>query len=299
MLGQVGLGFANEVRSGPVGIVAAAGTGRPGGGDPARRGRRRRVADRRGGRARPSAEVGGIMFREGMAVLAADDSDETRCSCPSRRAARSSGARQGGHRRAAGHRGVGRLEGRRGAVRGPRDARGGGVRGGRRRRPTRRGSWAAGRPPHRRPPARPVLGRVARHEAVTILAPRWPDRRQRGHGDAATGSSTSAGGVHPGPPHPMVDLEVRLGMLGDAADATASAACCWTSSRPRVPRRSRRRARGPLGALAGRPAGDRPRVRHRGRPAGRAAPDGRAARLRRGRRPHQRRGGAAGGGALA
>ena len=73
MLGQVGLGFANEVRSGPVGIVAAAGTGAQEAAillDAAGVGVSHIVGV--GGRDL-SADVGGIMFREGMRLLAADD----------------------------------------------------------------------------------------------------------------------------------------------------------------------------------------------------------------------------------
>ena len=77
MLGQVGLGFANEVRSGPIGIVAAAGTGAQEAAillDGAGTGVSHIVGV--GGRDL-SADVGGIMFREGMRLLAADDDTET------------------------------------------------------------------------------------------------------------------------------------------------------------------------------------------------------------------------------
>jgi FdrA protein len=75
MLGGTGLGFANVVRSGPIGIVAAAGTGA------------QEVAvlvDRVGvsqivgvGGRDLTSEVGALMFREGMRALAADDATET------------------------------------------------------------------------------------------------------------------------------------------------------------------------------------------------------------------------------
>jgi FdrA protein len=77
LLGQVGLGFANEVRSGPIGIVAAAGTGAQEAAillDAAGTGVSHIVGV--GGRDL-SADVGGIMFREGMRLLAADDDTET------------------------------------------------------------------------------------------------------------------------------------------------------------------------------------------------------------------------------
>jgi FdrA protein len=77
MLGGVGLGFANAVRRGAVGIVAAAGTGaqeasvlldRAGAG----------VSEIVGVGGRDlSADVGGLMFRQGMELLAADDGTET------------------------------------------------------------------------------------------------------------------------------------------------------------------------------------------------------------------------------
>jgi FdrA protein len=77
MLGGVGLGFANEVRPGPVGIVAAAGTGAQEAAvllDAAGTGVSHIVGV--GGRDL-TADVGGIMFREAMEMLAADDATET------------------------------------------------------------------------------------------------------------------------------------------------------------------------------------------------------------------------------
>jgi FdrA protein len=77
MLAGVGLGFANVVRSGPVGVVAAAGTGAQevaclidaaGGG----------VSHIIGVGGRDlSTAVGGTMVRQGLAMLAADDQTET------------------------------------------------------------------------------------------------------------------------------------------------------------------------------------------------------------------------------
>ena len=77
MLGGVGLGFANVVRRGPVGIVAAAGTGAQEAAcllDAVGTGVSEIVGV--GGRDL-SAEVGGVMFRAGMRRLAADDETET------------------------------------------------------------------------------------------------------------------------------------------------------------------------------------------------------------------------------
>ena len=77
MLGQAGLGFANVVRRGPVGIVAAAGTGAQEAAillDGAGVGVSQIIGV--GGRDL-SGDVGGIMFREAMRTLASDDETET------------------------------------------------------------------------------------------------------------------------------------------------------------------------------------------------------------------------------
>jgi FdrA protein len=77
MLANVGLGFANVVTSGPVGIVAAAGTGAQESAcllDAAGVGVSQIVGV--GGRDL-SADIGGIMFRQAMHMLAADDETET------------------------------------------------------------------------------------------------------------------------------------------------------------------------------------------------------------------------------
>jgi FdrA protein len=77
MLGGVGLGFMNVVRRGPVGIVAAAGTGAQEAAcllEAAGAGVSQIVGV--GGRDL-SAEVGGIMFRQGMRMLAEDPATET------------------------------------------------------------------------------------------------------------------------------------------------------------------------------------------------------------------------------
>jgi FdrA protein len=77
MLGHVGLGFANVVTAGPVGIVAAAGTGAQESAcllDAAGVGVSQIVGV--GGRDL-SAAIGGIMFRQAMRMLAADDATET------------------------------------------------------------------------------------------------------------------------------------------------------------------------------------------------------------------------------
>ena len=125
MLGGVGLGFANVVRRGPVGIVAAAGTGAQ---------EASVLVDRAGsgvseiigvGGRDLSAQVGGIMFRQGMELLAADDETET-LLLVSKPPDRRGGARARRRRRARQARGrrLRRLGRRRGAVRGPPHARG-------------------------------------------------------------------------------------------------------------------------------------------------------------------------------
>jgi FdrA protein len=77
MLGGIGLGFANVVRQGPVGIVAAAGTGAQEAAclvDAAGSG----VSEILGVGARDlSADVGGAMFRTCVRMLARDDETET------------------------------------------------------------------------------------------------------------------------------------------------------------------------------------------------------------------------------
>ena len=201
MLGGVGLGFANVVRRGPIGIVAAAGTGaqeasvlvdRAGSG----------VSDIIGVGGRDlSAQVGGIMFRQGMELLAADDETETLLLVskpPDPDAVR--GARRRRRRRQARGRRVRRLGRRRGAVRGPPHARGRRVRSGRRRAAltTRRSPRAADGD---------VLGLFSggslAHEAMTILGP--------GHRILDLGEEEYTQGR----PHPMVDLELRRRMLRD------------------------------------------------------------------------------------
>ena len=77
MLGGVGLGFANVVRAGPVGIVAAAGTGAQEAAcllDAAGVGVSHIVGV--GGRDLTAA-IGGAAFRQGMGMLASDDATET------------------------------------------------------------------------------------------------------------------------------------------------------------------------------------------------------------------------------
>ena len=117
MLGGVGLGFANVVRPGPVGIVAAAGTGAQEAAcllDAAGVGVSHIVGV--GGRDL-SAAIGGITFRQAMRMLAADDATETlllvsKPPAPDGRASLADAVPP----RQAGGRGVRRLGGRPGPV---------------------------------------------------------------------------------------------------------------------------------------------------------------------------------------
>ena len=224
LLGNVGLGFANVVRQGPVGIVAAAGTGAQ---------EASVLLDRAGtgvshivgvGGRDLSADVGGIMFREAMRMLVADDATETLLLVSKPPAA--GVVRELGDIDVAGKRVVAAFVGWDGGeapfevhptldagafaaaqVAAPATdvARGAG----RRARP-RRGGRLLGL----------YSGGSLAHEAVTILRPVLGAIG----GNAGDGSP----GRHAifdlgeeeytrGRPHPMVDLEVRLRMLDEAA----------------------------------------------------------------------------------
>ena len=175
MLGNVGLGFANVVTTGPVGIVAAAGTGAQESAcllDAAGVGVSQIVGV--GGRDL-SADIGGIMFRQAMHMLAADDETETLLLVSKPPAP--GGRRLAGRRPARGQarrRRLRRLGGRRRrrAVRDPRHARGRGARrGGHRPRGPQR---ARGAPSTRRANAPP-------DGACSACSPaaRWRTRRSR------------------------------------------------------------------------------------------------------------------------
>ena len=201
MLGEVGLGFANVVRSGSVGIVAAAGTGAQEAAsllDGADVGVSQIVGV--GGRDL-SKEVGGIMFGEAMRMLAADDGTDTLLLVSKPPVARGRAeARRGRRQRQAGRRRVRRLGGA--ATR--------------RSRSTRRSTRARSRRPAS--PRRTIAdlealvdeqrvggkllglysGGSLAHEAETIL----------GHGHTILDLGEEE--YTQGRPHPMVDLGVRL-----------------------------------------------------------------------------------------
>ena len=217
MLGGVGLGFANVVRRGPVGIVAAAGTGAQEASvllDGAGSGVSEIIGV--GGRDL-SAQVGGIMFRAGMELLAADDGTETLLLVskpPDADAVRALGdvdvARQARGRR------LRRLGRRRGAVR---------------RLPHARGRRAARRP--RPAPSRddePELRRAAASCSACSPAARSPTRPRRSSGPA-TGSSTSA------------RRSTRRAARTRWSTSSCAAACCATDGAERGLHPARRRAR--------------------------------------------------------
>jgi FdrA protein len=218
MLGDVGLGFANVVRSGSVGIVAAAGTGAQEAAilvDDAGAGVSQIIGV--GGRDL-SAEVGGIMFGEAMRMLAADDETDTLLLVskpPAHEAVRKLGEIDVGGKRV-----VAAFVGWDGSeapfeIHPTLDA----------------GAFAAAgvSPPSFEADVRPREGRLLglysggslAHEAVTILAPALGgiggnagDGSDGGHAIFDLGEEEYTQGR----PHPMVDLEVRLQMLQEAGD---------------------------------------------------------------------------------
>jgi FdrA protein len=232
MLGGVALGFANVVTAGRVGIVAAAGTGAQEVAcllDAAGVGVSQIVGV--GGRDL-SAQIGGVMFRQGMRLLAADDATETVLLVskpPAPEVVRSlAGELPEGKRTVAAFVG---WEGDEAPfeVHDTLDA----------------GALAAAgeRPAdapqleelvdvaRARTAGRRVLGLFSggslAHEAVTLLEPALgPLAGNVGHGPADHGGAHAVLDLGEeeytqGRPHPMVDLDVRLGLLAEAADAPA------------------------------------------------------------------------------
>jgi FdrA protein len=228
MLGGVGLGFANVVRPGSVGIVAAAGTGAQESAcllDAAGVGVSHIVGV--GGRDL-SDEVGGIMFRQGMCMLAADEATDTLLLVskpPSVNAVRAlADAVPEGVRVVASF--VGWNGDQTPFEVHPTLEEGAAAAAGRRAADVsalepvvddRRGDVAG----------RSLLGLYCggslAHEAVTILEPELgPLAGNVGHGPATAGSGHALFDLGEaeytlGRPHPMVDLEVRIEMLERAA----------------------------------------------------------------------------------
>ena len=219
MLGGVGLGFANAVRPGPVGIVAAAGTGAQEAAvllDAAGGGVSQIIGV--GGRDL-SADVGGIMFEQGMRLLAADDETETLLLVskpPAPRGRRGSSARVdvGGKRVVAAFvgwdGGEAPFEVHPTLDAGAFAAAGADAAGGRRARRAAAardgallGLYSGGSLAHEAETMLRPLGRIGGTRAT---AGRGPPIFDLGEEEYTQGR-----------PHPMVDLEVRLGMLRDAA----------------------------------------------------------------------------------
>ncbi len=230
MLANVGLGFANVVTTGPVGIVAAAGTGAQESAcllDAAGVGVSQIVGV--GGRDL-SAEIGGIMFRQAIRMLAADDETETLLlvSKPPAPAVVASLADD----LPAGKRVVAAFVGWDGGGEAPfeiHDTLEAAARA------------AAGTDPEdlveleaavdaarERSAGRRLVGLFSggslAHEAVTLLEPELgpmegnvghgPGERNGGHAVLDLGEEEYTQGR----PHPMVDLDVRLGFLEEAAE---------------------------------------------------------------------------------
>ncbi len=228
MLANVGLGFANVVTAGSVGIVAAAGTGAQESAcllDAAGVGVSQIVGV--GGRDL-SADVGGIMFRQAMHMLAADDETETlllvsKPPAPEVVASLADDLPEGKRVVAAfvGWNGdeapfeiYDTLEAaaRAAAGTGAEDLA---------------ELEAAVDAARERSAGRRLLGLFSggslAHEAVTLLEPQLgplegnvghgPDERDGGHAVLDLGEEEYTQGR----PHPMVDLDVRLGFLEDAA----------------------------------------------------------------------------------
>ena len=232
MLGNVGLGFANVVTTGPVGIVAAAGTGAQESAcllDAAGVGVSQIVGV--GGRDL-SADIGGIMFRQAMHMLAADDETETlllvsKPPAPEvvaslagdlpegKRVVAAFVGWEGGSADAAPFEIHDTLEAAARAAAGtePEDLS------------ALEDAVDAAR---ERSAGRRLLGLFSggslAHEAVTLLEPELgplegnvghgPDERDGGHAILDLGEEEYTQGR----PHPMVDLDVRLGFLEEAAE---------------------------------------------------------------------------------
>ena len=215
MLGGTGLGFANVVRSGPIGIVAAAGTGAQ---------EVSVLVDGVGvsqivgvGGRDLTSEVGALMFREGMRALAADEATETLLLVskpPDRDAVQALADVDVGGKRV-----VAAFVGWDGSP-APFDVH-----------PTLESAAcaAAGRDPDPDPesPRRgggKVLGLFSggslAHEAVTILGPILGPIGGNAGGGGAEHRVLDLGEEKytQGRPHPMVDLGVRLDMLRDVPE---------------------------------------------------------------------------------
>ena len=215
MLAGVGLGFANVVRPGPVGVVAAAGTGAQEVAcliDAAGSGVSHIIGV--GGRDLSTA-VGGTMVRQGLAMLARDEQTETLLLVAKEPEALDAlaGAVPDGHARRGRARGLGRRPRRLGGA--PARSRRAALRRGRRRAARRRARGAGA--PRARP--RPLLRRLAGPRGVRRARAAARRRRDRARGRrraTATSSSTS------GPSATRRDARTRW----------STSASAWSCSRP-------------------------------------------------------------------
>ncbi len=224
MLGGIGLGFANVVAPGRVGIVAAAGTGAQEAAcliEAAGAGITQIIGV--GGRDLSEA-IGGIMYRQGMKMLAADDDTDilllvSKPPAPSvvrtlaaavpkdKRVVAAFVGWEGGDAPFEVHATID--EAVRAAVGGA--------------EPDLTSQKAAVEAARGRTTGRPLVGLYSggslAHEAITILEPALgPIGGNAGHGDASAVHSILDLGEEEytqGRPHPMVDLDLRLSMIAD------------------------------------------------------------------------------------
>ena len=232
MLGGVGLGFMNVVTAGPVGIVAAAGTGAQEAAcllEDAGTGVSQIVGV--GGRDL-SGDIGGLMFRQGMRMLAEDDATETLLLVskpPAPEVVRSLAADL-----PAGKRVVAAFVGWDGgeAPFEVFDTLEAGALAAAGTAPAEVADLEAAVDAAReRSAGRTLLGLFSggslAHEAVTLLEPALgPMAGNVGHGPAGRDGGHAVLDLGEeeytqGRPHPMVDLDVRLGLLAEAAQDPA------------------------------------------------------------------------------
>jgi FdrA protein len=226
MLGGVGLGFANVVAAGSVGIVAAAGTGAQEAAcllDGAGAGISQIIGV--GGRDL-SGDVGGVMFRRAMRALARDDATETLLLVskpPAPEVVRTLTAEHAGGKRIISAF-VG-WEGGETALEIHHTLEAAALAAAHADVPDVRDLEAAVDAARERSAGRRVLGLFSggslAHEAVTILEPLLgPVAGNVGHGTGSSGHTVLDLGDEEytsGRPHPMVDLDLRLRLLADAA----------------------------------------------------------------------------------
>ena len=303
MLGGVGLGFANVVRSGPVGIVAAAGTGA------------QEAACLLDARGRGVSHIIGVGGRDLSAAVGGIDVAPGRCGCSRATSRRETlllvakeppaldAAALGGSVPAACGRSAAFVgwDGASCAARGAPDARGGGARGGAgatapdgRRSSVERASRA------RRSACSPAgRSRTRRASCSSRCSGAVATEPEAVDGDGHVVLDLGDAAYTQGRPHPMVDLERPAAACSKRRSPTTHGLRpARRRLRPRRPPRPRRPS-SPAPSRVRPPArtGHGPRVRHGRRPAGRGAPGSDAARggrdrcaVQRGRRAARARG---------